>query len=209
MYTLGVGIWQRLVRKRNYQVVIVGLDNAGKTTFLEQIKSRFIRNYQMLNPFKITSTVGLNVLAFQTSHFMLDSLTFLIGSIELDSLRLNFWDLGGQGELQPLWLKYFDDSQAVIFVVDSCDQRRFPEVGEAFKLIMNSEAVQKMPVLVAYNKSDLEEYSATEEIKVLTTDDRHTGDLALIPISALQGLNIEHCIRWLCTALSKKADDIL
>lgn len=29
-------------------------------TFLEQIKSRFIRNYQMLNPLKITSTVGLN-----------------------------------------------------------------------------------------------------------------------------------------------------
>ncbi|OZC07159.1 ADP-ribosylation factor family protein [Onchocerca flexuosa] len=186
MYTLGVGIWQRLRRRSNYYIVIVGLDNAGKTTFLEQMKSRFIKNYQMLNPLKITSTVGLN-----------------IGTVVLGSLCLNFWDLGGQKELQSLWHKYFEDSQALIFVVDSCDPDRFPEVADVFKLVMNNEAVQKMPVLVACNKSDIEECMGTEIIRALMTDDRHIGDLALIPISALQGLNIERCVRWLCTVLTR------
>ncbi|VDM07472.1 unnamed protein product [Wuchereria bancrofti] len=190
MYTLGAGIWERLRRKSNYYIVIVGLDNAGKTTFLEQIKSRFIKNYQMLNPLKITSTVGLNG-------------RISAGTIVLGSVRLSFWDLGGQEELQSLWHKYFEDSQALIFVVDSCDSDRFPEVSEAFKLIMNSEAVQKMPVLVACNKNDIEECTGTEIIRVLTTDDRHMGDLALIPISALQGLNIDRCMRWLCTVLTR------
>ncbi|CAG9540034.1 unnamed protein product [Cercopithifilaria johnstoni] len=191
MYTLGVGIWQRLTQRSNYYIVIVGLDNAGKTTFLEQIKSRFIRNYQMLNPLKITSTVGLNV-----------------GTVVVGSLRLNFWDLGGQEELQSLWHKYFEDSQALIFVVDSCDPDRFAEVGEAFKSVMNNEAVQKMPVLVVCNKSDIEECIGTEIIRILTADDRHVGDLALIPISALQGLNIERCMRWLCTVLTRNYSSI-
>uniref|UniRef100_A0A0R3RZV4 ADP-ribosylation factor-related protein 1 n=1 Tax=Elaeophora elaphi TaxID=1147741 RepID=A0A0R3RZV4_9BILA len=137
-------------------------------------------------------------------HFIVS----IIGTIVVDSLRLSFWDLGGQEELQSLWHKYFEDSQALIFVVDSCDPDRFSEVGEAFKLVMNSQAVQKMPVLVVCNKSDIEECIGTEIIRVLTTDDRHVGDLALIPISALQGLNIEHCMRWLCTVLTRNHSSI-
>lgn len=70
-------------------------------------------------------------------------------------------------------------------------------------LVMNNEAIQKMPVLVVCNKSDIEECAGTEIIKVLTTDERHIGDLALIPISALQGLNIDRCMRWLCTVLAR------
>ncbi|KAM3715822.1 ADP-ribosylation factor-related protein [Dirofilaria immitis] len=188
MYTLGVGIWQRLRQQSNYYIVIIGLDNAGKTTFLEQIKSKFIKNYQMLNPPKITSTVGLNV-----------------GTVVLGSLCLTFWDVGGQKELQSLWEKYFVDCQALIFVVDSCDSDRFSEVGEVFisELVMDNEVVQKMPILVVCNKSDVEECTGTEIIRLLITDDRHMGDLALIPISALQGLNIERCMRWLCTVLTR------
>lgn len=41
-----------------------------------------------MNPSKITTTVGLN-----------------IGKIEISGIRLNFWDLGGQEELQSLWDK--------------------------------------------------------------------------------------------------------
>lgn len=59
-----------------------------------------------------------------------------VGTIVVGSLRLSFWDLGGQEELQSLWHKYFEDSQALIFVVDSCDPDRFPEVGEAFSKFM-------------------------------------------------------------------------
>lgn len=41
-----------------------------------------------MNPSRITTTVGLN-----------------IGKIDVDGVRLNFWDLGGQQELQSLWDK--------------------------------------------------------------------------------------------------------
>lgn len=41
-----------------------------------------------MNPSKITTTVGLN-----------------IGQIDIHGVRLSFWDLGGQEELQSLWDK--------------------------------------------------------------------------------------------------------
>lgn len=41
-----------------------------------------------MHPSKITTTVGLN-----------------IGKIDVNGIRLNFWDLGGQTELQSLWDK--------------------------------------------------------------------------------------------------------
>lgn len=41
-----------------------------------------------MNPSKITTTVGLN-----------------IGKIDIAGVRFNFWDLGGQEELQSLWDK--------------------------------------------------------------------------------------------------------
>lgn len=64
-----------------------------------------------------------------------------VGTIVVGSLRLSFWDLGGQEELQSLWHKYFEDSQALIFVVDSCDPDRFPEVAEAFSKFINDISI--------------------------------------------------------------------
>jgi ADP-ribosylation factor related protein 1 len=74
-------------------VLILGLDNAGKTTFLESAKTRFNRDHKGANLAKITTTVGLN-----------------IGKIDTNGVRLNFWDLGGQEELQALWDKYYQVS---------------------------------------------------------------------------------------------------
>lgn len=57
-------------------------------TYLEATKTKFTKKYKAMNPNRITTTVGLN-----------------IGKIDVDGVRLNFWDLGGQQELQSLWDK--------------------------------------------------------------------------------------------------------
>jgi len=115
MYTLFHGLYKYLTQKDEFWVLILGLDNAGKTviknlvvisdilltsqihhhrycsffqTYLECSKTKFKKNYKGINPSKITTTVGLN-----------------IGNIEIDRVSLNFWDLGGQTELQSLWDK--------------------------------------------------------------------------------------------------------
>lgn len=107
MYTLLYGFYKYLVQKEEYCVLILGLDNAGKTvwclvsdgnkklliwlqTYLEAAKTKLTKNYKGMHPSKITTTVGLN-----------------IGKIDVAGIRLNFWDLGGQTELQSLWDKVF------------------------------------------------------------------------------------------------------
>uniref|UniRef100_A0A1X7TNC1 ADP-ribosylation factor-related protein 1 n=1 Tax=Amphimedon queenslandica TaxID=400682 RepID=A0A1X7TNC1_AMPQE len=86
MFSLLKGLWEYFFRKDEYFVVILGLDNAGKTTFLETIKRRYISNYHGMPLEKISTTVGLNV-----------------GRIDVGAQRLVLWDLGGQQDLQTLW----------------------------------------------------------------------------------------------------------
>lgn len=55
-----------------------------------------------LDPGKILPTVGLNV-----------------GRLQAYGHSLVIWDLGGQAGLQGIWDKYYAESHAVIYVVDS------------------------------------------------------------------------------------------
>lgn len=88
MYHLVTGVYKQLTRKDEYNVLILGLDDAGKSTFLETAKTKFTKGYKGMNLKFITTTVGLN-----------------IGEIEVNGIKMSFWDLGGQKELQSLWDK--------------------------------------------------------------------------------------------------------
>ena len=56
----------------------------------------------------------------------------LVGSITISNIKLNFWDLGGQQELQSLWDKYYSESHALIYIIDSSDTERFDESKVSF-----------------------------------------------------------------------------
>lgn len=88
-------------------------------TYLEAAKTKFTKNYKGLNPSKITTTVGLN-----------------IGKIDVSGIQLNFWDLGGQTELQSLWDKviYFF---YVIFVLTRCFSSIMRNVMPLFILLIH------------------------------------------------------------------------
>lgn len=57
-------------------------------TYLEAVKAAMSKDYKRLDPSRITSTVGLNT-----------------GQVEVTGMSIQFWDLGGQSELQTLWDK--------------------------------------------------------------------------------------------------------
>ncbi|XP_027952525.1 ADP-ribosylation factor-related protein 1-like, partial [Eumetopias jubatus] len=139
MYTLLSGLYKYVFQKDEYCILILGLDNAGKTTFLEQSKTRFNKNYKGMSLSKITTTVGLN-----------------IGTVDVGKARLMFWDLGGQEELQSLWDKYYAECHGVIYVIDSTDEERLSESKRAFEKMVTSEALDGVPILVLANKQDVE-----------------------------------------------------
>lgn len=103
-----------LTRKEEFTVLIIGLDGAGKTTFLEHIKTLY-NDVPGLTPDKIAPTVGQNT-----------------GKITLPSTILQFWDLGGQRGIRNIWHRYYDDCHAVVYVIDADDRERLSEGWEVF-----------------------------------------------------------------------------
>lgn len=183
MFSLLYGFWEYLFHKGNYFVLILGLDNSGKTTFLEHARCNFNRNFRHVDLNRIASTVGLNV-----------------GKIETNGVVLNFWDLGGQKELQLLWDKYFLEAHGIIWVVDSSDRERLGESVEAFTKIIENDLLCSLPLLFIINKQDLS--SAMKPNVIIEAYKESLGLIGnrrflSIPTSALRGNGINESIKWI------------
>lgn len=183
MFSLIYGFWDYLFHKGNYFVLILGLDNSGKTTFLEHARCNFNKNYKQIDLTRIASTVGLNV-----------------GKIETNGVILNFWDLGGQKELQLLWDKYFLEAHGIIWVVDSSDRSRLQESIEAFKTIITNHTLDNLPLLIVINKQDIPSaMNPSEILNAFQSALELIGDRRFLPLptSALKGNGINESIGWI------------
>lgn len=192
MYTLLNGLYKHVIEKDEYCILILGLDNAGKTTFLEAAKTKFIKEYKPMYPTKFTSTVGLN-----------------IGQIDVSGIRINFWDLGGQKELQCLWDKYYSESHGVIYIIDSSDRGHIPESKDTFDSVISSENLSGVPLLVLANKQDVPECMGVREVKPIFNQNAHLigrRDCMVMPISALTGEGVDEGIRWLVDCVKRNSD---
>ena len=94
---------------KDMRILLLGLDNAGKTTILKSLASEDIST--------ITPTQGFNIKSVQTSGF-----------------RLNVWDIGGQRKIRPYWRHYFDNTDVLIYVIDSSDEKRFEETEQELQV---------------------------------------------------------------------------
>ncbi|KAI7874802.1 ARF/SAR superfamily [Lichtheimia hyalospora FSU 10163] len=188
MYTLLSGLYRYLTRKEEYYVLIIGLDNAGKTTLLERIKSIFI-GVPGLAPERIAPTVGLN-----------------IGRVDIKSSRINFWDLGGQQDLQSIWERYYPECHGIVFVVDSTDSKRLEECRDTFERIITNDQVEGVPILMLANKQDVDGSLRVEEIKeVFNRIAVKLGarDSRVLPVSALTGAGVNEAVDWLILRLHR------
>ncbi|KAI9226576.1 MAG: ADP-ribosylation factor family-domain-containing protein [Piptocephalis tieghemiana] len=182
MFTLLSGLYSQWTQKEEYYIIILGLDNAGKTTLLERVKSIYM-GVQGLPPDKITPTVGLN-----------------IGKVDIDKTRINFWDLGGQKDLRTLWPKYYNECHGIIFIVDACDPARLQECRETFEEIVGADEVEGVPVLMLANKQDLPQAQKVEDIKEVfnkIAERLDAQDSRALPVSALSGEGVRDAIDWL------------
>eukprot|EP00658_Telonema_sp_P-2_P035717 TRINITY_DN25932_c0_g1_i2.p1 TRINITY_DN25932_c0_g1~~TRINITY_DN25932_c0_g1_i2.p1 ORF type:complete len:197 (-),score=43.37 TRINITY_DN25932_c0_g1_i2:317-907(-) len=187
MFSLLSGLWDYLFKSTQYQILLVGLDNAGKSTFLEQLK----RNYSSapIVPFeKIPPTVGLN-----------------IAQLNFEKANLLVWDLGGQRALRGIWEKYSGSAHAIIYMLDASDRPRFLEAREAFGALLGREDAQGAAVLVLANKYDLADVALPDEVQeTLQLVDLHeTCVCRLQPVSARTGEGIDMALKWLYDTLSR------
>eukprot|EP00117_Sycon_ciliatum_P022251 scpid79637/ scgid19253/ ADP-ribosylation factor-related protein 1 len=191
MFSLVYGLWKYWFRKDEYYVMILGLDNAGKTTYLEKCKQLMARGYSGISLDRISPTVGMNV-----------------GRIDVSTIRLIFWDVGGQQDLQTLWEKYYTECHAIIYVVDSSDQARMDESLHILERLLGSDHLTGIPVLVVANKRDKESCFPLSDLKArLSFPSLKNRDCLVLEASAYKGSGIQDGIEWLvqCVQLNSSA----
>ena len=182
-----------LFRKDEYKVLLIGLDNAGKTTILEKIKEE--HGAVALPPGRICPTVGLN-----------------IGRLELKQCRLLLWDLGGQKSLRPIWDRFVSQAQAVIFVIDSTtppSHERWQDVKLALLHTLSSPALQDAPLLIYVNKADMPGALACADVLRVLSEDSSLSQFfcnntayRVLPSCGLTGQSLGEGLNWLVSYLS-------
>eukprot|EP01057_Protomagalhaensia_wolfi_P001794 Protomagalhaensia_wolfi_Nauph_80__1793@NODE_2118_length_1209_cov_7_005983_g1656_i0_p1_GENE_NODE_2118_length_1209_cov_7_005983_g1656_i0NODE_2118_length_1209_cov_7_005983_g1656_i0_p1_ORF_typecomplete_len296_score27_76Arf/PF00025_21/1_5e34Gtr1_RagA/PF04670_12/4_7e12Galpha/PF00503_20/7_2Galpha/PF00503_20/6_3e10Ras/PF00071_22/4_3e11Roc/PF08477_13/1_3e09SRPRB/PF09439_10/5_8e09GTP_EFTU/PF00009_27/0_0011MMR_HSR1/PF01926_23/0_00044FeoB_N/PF02421_18/0_004_NODE_2118_length_1209_cov_7_005983_g1656_i03051192 len=137
MFSLLSGFIEWFFTKPHMRFLVLGLDNAGKTTTLEVIKTAHGQRPIPLG--SITPTVGLN-----------------IAHVDSDGVSASFWDLGGQVALRTLWSKYFEDCQGILYVCDISDVDRYTESINSLLNVTQHRAFRGriVPVLLFFNKVD-------------------------------------------------------
>ncbi|PRW56446.1 ADP-ribosylation factor [Chlorella sorokiniana] len=124
-------LFSRLFGQQEMTLLMVGLDNAGKTTVLYKLK------------------LGENMPTVPTIGFNVETL-------EYKNVRLTLWDVGGQNKIRPLWRHYYHNTQGLIFVVDCAEsQERMEEAREELHRVLQDEELRSAAVLVLANKQDL------------------------------------------------------
>ena len=66
------------------------------------------------------------------------------------------WDIGGQREIRPYWRNYYEQTDGLVYVVDSSDNVRVNEIKDNLFELMSEELLAGVPLLVFANKQDLE-----------------------------------------------------
>lgn len=80
---------------------------------------------------------------------------FNVETVEYKNIQFTVWDVGGQDKIRPLWRHYFQNTQGIIFVVDSNDRDRVVEAREELQRMLNEDELRDAILLVFANKQDL------------------------------------------------------
>eukprot|EP00800_Vazella_pourtalesii_P011754 TRINITY_DN28333_c4_g1_i1.p1 TRINITY_DN28333_c4_g1~~TRINITY_DN28333_c4_g1_i1.p1 ORF type:complete len:180 (+),score=32.47 TRINITY_DN28333_c4_g1_i1:67-606(+) len=177
------GVFRKLFEgfgKKEMRILMVGLDAAGKTTILYKLKLGEI----------VTTipTIGFNV-----------------ETVDYKNISFTVWDVGGQDKIRPLWRHYFQNTQGVIFVVDSNDRDRIGEAREELARMLNEDELRDAVLLVFANKQDLPSaMNAAEMTEKLNLNSMRNRNWYIQATCATSGDGLYEGLDWLSTTLKKK-----
>ncbi|KAG5181274.1 ADP-ribosylation factor family [Tribonema minus] len=181
-----MGLFKKLatalgLSKYEARIVVVGLDNSGKTTLINNIKPK------KASTFEVTPTVG-----FQVESFAKDNLNFTI------------FDMSGQSRYRELWGHYYREVQAIIFVLDCTERVRMCVAKEELDELLTHPDVSNSctPILIFANKMDLPgALSAVDCMEQLDLQRISNKPWQIEASNALTGEGIDRGLEWLAEKL--------
>jgi len=159
-------------KEKEMRILFLGLDNAGKTTILKKLNGEDIMS--------ISPTLGFNIKTFVHRNY-----------------TLNIWDVGGQRTLRPYWRNYFEQTDAIVWVVDSSDRMRMKDCKEELHSLLLEDRLVGASLLVFANKQDIAGSLTDTEIRdALDLSNIRSHNWTIWPCSAVTGDNLITGLDW-------------
>ncbi|XP_026467244.1 ADP-ribosylation factor-like protein 6 [Ctenocephalides felis] len=182
-----MGLFDRLadilgLRKSEVTVLVIGLNNSGKSTLINKFKTQEQRTMN------VVPTVGFSVEKFQTNN-----------------VEFTAFDMSGQGRYRSLWEHYYKKCQGIIFVVDSSDILRLVVVKDELDLLLQHPDIcnRKLPILFFANKMDYAD--ALSSVKIasgLGLEAIKDKPWHISSSNALTGEGLQNGVEWLTQQIS-------
>ena len=157
---------------KQIEVVLVGLQGSGKTTFVESLTG---------NPVETVPTIGLNVKI-----------------VKKGGVTLKCWDIGGQEQYRSEWGRYTRGCDVIIFVLDTFAIDNVATARHELHRLLEDRALASTPLLILANKIDLQPHlSEADVISELNLEYITDNPWIVMPVSALKQTNIDQVVEWL------------
>ncbi|KAJ7722970.1 ADP-ribosylation factor family-domain-containing protein [Mycena metata] len=168
---------------KTFEIVMIGLDDAGKTSLVNRFKRR--ESPKGVLPDTIP-TIGMT-----------------IETILYERHTVAIWELGGADKMRPLWRSFFWNGHAFIFLVDASAPERFREAKEVLAW-MWGKISKEHPILVLANKMDLKGAVGLEGIAEAlgVRELARVRKVTVKGISAMTGEGTEEVLKWFVENLS-------
>ncbi|KAG2501251.1 hypothetical protein HYH03_001058 [Edaphochlamys debaryana] len=167
-------------KEREMRILMVGLDNAGKTTIVKRLNGEDITT--------ISPTLGFNI---KTTTYK--------------GYKLNIWDIGGQKTLRPYWRNYYEKTDALIWVVDSADLARLEDCKAELHSLLQEERLFSATLLIFANKQDIASALSVAELeKVLDIGSITKRRCRVVACSAVDGTGLREGFDFVVSDVSSR-----
>jgi len=184
MFALLRYAFRTLLHNRECTVTLVGLDSAGKTTILNDVK--VLLNQLSHLPQDVLPTIGQNICkgVYRGTSF-------------------TFRDIAGIQKFRKYWVDNFRDTDIVVFVFDCSMHSRFNESYEEFKALIHSPLLTDAPVVILAHKQDLPNVVSELEVKKLLNCDAIVNHKWATFSSSCGGpignhFGVDKMLEWIC-----------
>ncbi|XP_036127617.1 ADP-ribosylation factor-like protein 13A [Molossus molossus] len=195
MFKLLSSCWPRVnteETRRNVTIIIIGLENSGKTVFME--------TFHRVLPSKIESCMK-----------------YKLTTVLLDEYEVSIYDLNGDMKGREIWPNYYAQAHGLVFVLDSSDLGRMQEVKITLTHLLSDARVAGKPILLLANKQDKKNALLPCDIIKYLFLERIVNNKSMCrlePCSAIQNLQrrdhqpVIEGLRWLLAAIQNKQEEL-
>ncbi|XP_073719386.1 ADP-ribosylation factor-like protein 6 isoform X1 [Misgurnus anguillicaudatus] len=194
------------LKKKEVNVLCLGLDNSGKTTIINQLKPTSVCHvpvYQS-NTLKLCCKTVIFQYCFTSlqaqAQDIVPTIGFSIEKFKTSSLSFTVFDMSGQGRYRNLWEHYYKEGHAIIFVIDSGDKLRMVVAKEELDTLLNHPDIKhrRLPILFFANKMDLRDaLSAVKVSQLLCLENIRDKPWHICGSDAVKGDGLQEGVDWL------------